>query len=153
MYLLAIYWVADPMLSLVGEIWPPLPQEPGWRYGALGGLAERLLPPLMGSFTAVVAAHLFDSPRVQRALAAANGLLAALILLGSVVYVLAALQLRVDIPPAGLRSYGFSTVQALFLSGAAAIVLGVLSWGGFRFRAPPGWTSPATPPSTSSQTS
>ena len=132
MYLLAAYIVAEPLLRLGAHLWPPVPSEAQWRFGALGLIAQTELPLLMGSLTAVLAAHLFGHARVQRVLAWVNGVVAAMLLIGVAVYILDRLQVRPLVEEQALFSYNFSMWKSVFGLLGGAATLGLLSWGGFR---------------------
>jgi threonine/homoserine/homoserine lactone efflux protein len=131
-YLVAFLFVFVPFLDLLVNLWPVQPRNIRWRVAMMGQLSGGMMTVMLGFLLAILAAHLLEQPRVQRAMIALSGLMG-LVLLGILgLFILDVLQLRPEIRPEVRRAFDMVAIQAfikLFLSlvGAAVFV-----WSGLR---------------------
>jgi len=124
-YLLGIVLVLVPALDFTLNVWPLQPDEVGWRYGAVGLLAQYLHTPLLG----VLIIGLFASVRAHRRTLLTLGTacaLTTLLLLGALGgFSLDAIQLRAGVAPETLPVFHAAVLRAVgkLLTAAAAFTL------------------------------
>lgn len=103
LYAVATLLVVISALDFAATIWPFLPSEAGWRYGAIGLLSGFLLTPLVGVVLATLVAVDQRHTVVLRVLGFSALAIGALLLVGIVAFALDAIQVRRDAATAELR--------------------------------------------------
>ena len=121
--------VVLPLVDLVANVWPLQIGQLEWRYGAWGVLSAYLLTPLLGVMMLAAAAALLGHARMLGALFWLYFLAAAVLLIGSVLFVLDVFQLRGAVPQAGQSQYDVGAAKALVKHIVVAVALFWLGWG------------------------
>ena len=125
LYAVAALLVVISLLDFAGAIWPFLPGDAGWRYGAIGLLSGFLVTPLVGVVLAVLVAveqRHFAVLKVLGILALAVGVL---LLVSIVAFALDAIQVRREAATPELRRLTeLSAAKAAFklLTGTLATI-------------------------------
>jgi hypothetical protein len=119
--------VALSLLDLVTNVWPLQAGLLEWRYGAWGLLSGYLLTPLLGMIMLAAAAALMGHARALAALFWVNLLVAAVLLVGSVFFVLDVVQLRGAVPVGEQSRYDTGASKALLKH---VLVAAALFWLG-----------------------
>ena len=127
-YLIAALLCLQPIIEVSTIAWPPHLGVFGWRFGFLASLSSALLIPLLGLvLTYLIALEVGD--RGVAVVVGALGVLAALCCIGATgVFVLDALQMRVQVRADQVSRFNLTAVWAaakLAIAGLASLVLGV----------------------------
>lgn len=130
-YLMAAMMIAVPCLELVANAWPLTPTAARWRFGAIGYLGNVLVVPMLGVCLAVATAAALGQRRMLRTLSVLS-LLGAVCMVGFAGSLfLDALELRVGVNQALIRSYDIASAKALTSLGFASLIflgLGITGW-------------------------
>ncbi len=127
-----------PIIDVVTQVWPPAPGNPGWRYGLIGLGANYLISVLFGLLLICLAAGAQWHRRTLRVLAIWSAFCGVLCIVGTLAFVLDALQLRPAIPKDNtgqLRMFDVGAAKAVFKYLISAVVfgwIGLASWRGAR---------------------
>jgi hypothetical protein len=90
--------VALSALDYATNVWPPQPAQLEWRYGAWGILSGYLLTPLLGAVMLAAAAAVLGHRRTLAAFFWLSLVTAAVLIAGTILFVLDVVQLRVAVP-------------------------------------------------------
>ena len=146
LYLLALLLIVGPLSQWLVLVWPMRPGLAPWRYGSIGLLEERLTLPMIGLFTATMAAAILEHRAVQGTLGGLS-LLAAPVLAGlAVTIALDGLQLRNTVRPEQLRGFDRSLARTALVLLYGAVVTAVLGWVALKARGKKGSGRSAPPP-------
>jgi hypothetical protein len=125
-YLVAAMLIAIPAFDAMMSVAPPHFGDPHWRYGAFGLLSNALMIPAAGVLIVLVTAWTLEHRVTLRVVGVASWLVAAVALLGLVLFALDALQTRAAVVPAMMLSFRVATVTA-----AAKMIIGVIAFAAF----------------------
>jgi hypothetical protein len=123
--------ILHPADVLLG-IFPMRPRELVWRVGTIGAFSGAQMFPLVGFVIASVTAYLLDHRWVQRLLTAVYAVLAVALLVGLVVFMLDAVQLRRDVKPELARLYDLVGVKGMFTLAFLVFVYFALALSSFK---------------------
>lgn len=134
LYLLALLLIVGPLSEWIVITWPLNPGSAGWRFATIGLLGDRLTMPVVGLFTAIVAATLLEH-RTAQGILAGLGLLAAPGLAGLAMMIsLEGLELRATVREDVLSGFDRSLARTTLLLLYAAVVVAVLGWAALKAR-------------------
>lgn len=122
-YAVAFLLVFFPLLDTALSVWPLKPGDVLWRFGAVGLLSRSLMTPILGLLVAFSVAYLREQPRVVRTLSVLSGVTAIAIVLATGVFILDALQMRVQVQPGARSGFDMATAAALVKYALGALVL------------------------------
>lgn len=120
------------LVDYIGNAWPFVPGEVGWRYQVVGMVSTYLLSPLLACLIASVAAAWLPQPTVSRVLGVLMWLGALLLLAAVGMFVLDSIQVRSAAAPGARWVTTTSFVLASAKIFAAALGLMVLGRGNLR---------------------
>jgi chromate transport protein ChrA len=131
-YLVAFLFAFVPFLDLVVSVWPLQFGNLRWRVAMMGQLSGGLMTVLLGFLLALIAATVFDQPKVQRAIVALSGLMALALVVVMGMFVLDVFQLRGDVRPEVRRAFDMIALQAFIKLILALIGSLLFAWSGIR---------------------
>lgn len=132
-YAVAALLVGLSLVDYASNVWPPLLGEVRWRFGAIGLFANFLLTPLLGMWLAALVAQLMQHRRAARVIAVADLAAALLLVILSVEFVLAGLELRPrEVPPAAVWTFNVGIAKGVLKYLLVSGVLGWLSLAGLK---------------------
>ncbi|HEY5021381.1 MAG TPA: hypothetical protein VII30_02715 [Gemmatimonadaceae bacterium] len=134
LYLLALLLIVGPLSQWTVIVWPMHLDVVQWRYGSIGLLEERLTLPMVGLFTAMLAASLLEHRAVQGTLAGLSLLAAPMLAALAVVIALDGIELRYTVPAKALGGFDGSLARTVLVLLYAAVVAAVLGWAGLKAR-------------------
>jgi hypothetical protein len=134
LYLLALLLIVGPLSQWMIIVWPMHPDVAQWRYGSIGLLEERLTLPVVGLFTAIVAASMLGHRAVQGTLGVLSLLAAPALAALAVTIALDGLQLRGTVRTEQLRGFDLSLARTVLVLLYAAVVAAVLGWAALQTR-------------------
>ena len=147
LYLLALLLIVGPLSQWMIIVWPMHPDVAQWRYGFIGLLEERLTLPVVGLFTAILAASLLEHRAVQGTLGVLSLLAAPALAVLAVTISLDGLQLLHTVRTEQLRGFELSLARTVLVLLYAAVVAAVLGWAALQARRKKGSSrSESTPP-------
>jgi hypothetical protein len=130
-YLVAFLIFLFPLLDTALSVWPPQTSQLAWRFGAAGLFSRALMTPLLAVLIAYGIALVLEHRTVLRVLAIVNGLAVVLIVLVMGLFVLDALEMRVQVRPDTKRAFDAASTVALVKYGTgmlAALAFAVHGW-------------------------
>ena len=145
-YFVAFLLVVGPLFDLAASIWPAQPSMVAWRFGAVGILSKALLVPILGSFSAMVAALVLQHRRFLRTVAYINVGIAILLIVTAIPFVLDSVQLRSGVGSEATGGFDVTALRALVNIVLAGVVLGALGISGFKASRRTELTQHADPP-------
>lgn len=134
LYLLALLLIVAPLSQWLLIVWPMHAHVAQWRFASIGLLEERLTLPVIGLFTAILAAMLLEHRAVQGTLGALSLLAALALAVLAVTVALDGLQLRHTVRTEMLRGVDRSLARAVLLLLYDAVVAAVLGWAALKAR-------------------
>jgi len=134
LYLLALLLIVAPLSQWMLIVWPMRADVVQWRFGSIGLLEERLTLPVVGLFTAILAATLLEHRAVQGTLSGLSLLAASALAVLAVTVALDGLQLRHTARAELLGGFDRSLARTVFVLLYAAVVAAVLGWTAFKAR-------------------
>jgi hypothetical protein len=120
-----------PLLELVTSLWPTHFESATWRFGAAGLLSNYAMGGTIELFLLVVLALFSNQRRVLLVLGTICAILAVLLLGGSVMFVLDAVQTRAKVTPAVLHRFDVTAVGAFGKMVLFSLANGMLARGAF----------------------
>jgi len=121
-YLVAFLIFLFPLLDTALSVWPPQTGTLAWRFGAVGLFSRALMTPLLGVLVAFAIALLLEHRTFLRVLAIANGVAVVLIVLVMGLFLLDALEMRVQVRPDAKRAFDAASTVALVKYGTGMLV-------------------------------
>ena len=121
-YLVAFLIFLFPLLDTALSVWPPQTSQLAWRFGAVGLFSRALMTPLLGVLIAFGIALLMEHRTFLRVLAIANGVAAVLILVVMGLFILDALEMRVQVRADTKRAFDAASIVALVKYGTGMLV-------------------------------
>jgi hypothetical protein len=112
-YFVAFSLVSIPLLDTALSVWPLRIGEVAWRFGVAGLFSRAIMTPALGLFIAFATALFLDHRRLLQVFSVLNALAASLVVLGLGLFVLDAVQLRVQVNPQMKTAFDISTMVAL----------------------------------------
>jgi hypothetical protein len=134
LYLLALLLVVGPISEWLVIVWPIHVDIAQARFGAIGLLGERLAVPVVGLFTAMLAATLFGQRLVQGILATLSFIASPALAVLAIEMALDGIQLRNTVRSDVLRGFDRSLARTVLLLLYAAVVAAVLGWAVWKAR-------------------
>jgi hypothetical protein len=126
-YAVALLLVLFPLFDVGQTVAPFRPGAVDWRFNAVGLFSRSLIPPMLGLALAVWASVLYEHRTTQRAIAIGSGVLAATTIMVLLLFLLDALQMRTQMPPAAQSSLVTATAFATFKFALVAFILAAFS--------------------------
>lgn len=120
-YFLAFLYLFLSLVDYLAYIWPLTPGQVNWRYGAIGLVGGFLLTPLMGLVLLLLVAGYLEHRGVRVLTGVLSGTLAIILLLGTMLFLLDALQMRGTIAEAARPSFDGTTAKAVLKMVSGAI--------------------------------
>ena len=131
-YFMGLVLVLFPLAETVLVVLPIRAGEVGWRFGATGLLSRALMTPLLGILLMLAVALLLGHRRVLRVISVFCTV-GALILAGLVVlFLLDALQMRVQVRPEAKTSFDLATLSSAFKHVVVVALLAVFARAGWK---------------------
>jgi hypothetical protein len=134
LYFLALLLIVGPISQWMVIVWPMHPDVAHWRYGSIGLLEERLTLPVVGLFTAILAANLLEHRAVQGILSGLGLLAAPVLAVLAATIALDGLELRNTVRTEQLGGFELSLIRTVLVLLYASIVAVVLGWAGLKAR-------------------
>ena len=131
-YSVAFLLFLVPLFDTALTVFPWRFGESSWRFGVVGVFSRALLTPLLGLLIAFAVAVLLDHRAVQRAISVFSGLIAVAVMCILALFVLDALQMRVQVRPEAKTAFDVTSVMALGKYGLAMLVLAAFTVGGWK---------------------
>jgi hypothetical protein len=132
LYFIAALLIGLSLLDFIATIWPFVPSDVRWRYGAIGLSSGFLLTPLLGFALAALLANFAGHRRVLVIVGIVALVLGILLILGVLGFGLDAIQVRREASPGGRRVTEISTIKAGFKLTLGALGLLWIGWGSIR---------------------
>ena len=117
-YAVAFVLVVVPFFDVTMSLWPLNPGSEQWRFGAIGLLSNAFMIPATGLLVALVTALLLGHWRFLRVFGVFCAIGAAVVFLLLLLFVLDAIQTRLNIQPAAKLSFAVAS----FTAGAKLIL-------------------------------
>ena len=129
-----ILWLAIlfPLAELLTSLWPAHFESATWRFGAAGLLSNYVMGASIELFLLVLLALFTNSRRGLLVIGTICAIIAVLLLGGSVMFVLDAVQTRTKVTPVALRRFDVASAGALAKMLLFAFANGMLARGAFR---------------------
>jgi len=134
-YVVALLFIALPIVDTLAQVWPPAVSSASWRYAVVGIGANYLISVLFGLLLSSLIAGWRQRRRTLRWLAIADSVFAVLAVIAAIGFVLDALQLRLGIPrgdATALRMFSIGAEKAVFKYLVTAVALAWVGLGTWR---------------------
>jgi hypothetical protein len=112
-YAIAFLLILFPLLDTALSVFPPRFGEVAWRFGATGIFSRTLMTPLLGLLLAFAVALLREQRKMQRAIAIVSALAAVVVIGAMGMFVLDAVQMRVQVRPQAKTAFDVASLVAL----------------------------------------
>jgi hypothetical protein len=142
-YLVAITLVMYPILDTVLAVWPLRPGETTWRFGATGLLSRTLMTMSLGLLLTMVIALVAGHRMALRAAAVVSAVAAVTLLILSGLFMLDAIQTRVNVNEQAVTAFYVASAVALIKTVLGAALAAGLAVGGWRSQLARGQAAPA----------
>ncbi|MBA2671639.1 MAG: hypothetical protein H0U67_14810 [Gemmatimonadetes bacterium] len=135
-YLILGTMIVFPLLDAFLTVWPLRPGEVSWRFGAVGIFSRGLMSPLFGLILLYGLALIYEHRLVQRVVAVLAAIAAPVVASAAVLFVLDALQMRVQVQPQMKIAFDVASVVALGKLLVVVAIAVVLCIAAFRSSRP-----------------
>jgi cytochrome bd-type quinol oxidase subunit 2 len=123
LYPVALLLILSPLLDLATAVWPVRPTEVSWRFGTFGLITSALITPILGLAVLQGVAAFLEKFRAVRVVSAVNVLVGVLLLVGTALFLLDAVQLRGTVTEAAKQSYDAAALKALVTALLEVVVV------------------------------
>src|SRR4051794_17704974 len=124
LYPVALLLIVSPLIDLATAVWPIRPSEVSWRFGTFGLITSALVTPIVGIVLLQAAAALLGHARTLWVASVLSVVAGALLLIGTALFLLDAVQLRGTVVEAARQSYDLAAIKALLTGALEVFVLG-----------------------------
>ena len=131
-YCIGIFLIVVPVMDTLLSTMPLSPSIVGWRFGALGLLANAFMTPLVGLFMLLALAAALDHRGAIRTLALLSAVAAVCILLGLGLFVLDTVQMRSQVRAQAKTTFDKATLVAIAKYLFTAVVLAIVGIKGWK---------------------
>jgi hypothetical protein len=132
LYPVALLLILSPLIDLATAVWPIRPSEVSWRFGTFGLITGALVTPILGLVLLQGAAALLDHVKTLRVVSVLNLVAALLLVFGTALFLLDAVQLRGTVVETARRSYDLAASKAVVTALLEIVVLGWIGLAGIR---------------------
>jgi hypothetical protein len=146
LYFVAFLLLGLTLLDYFGTVWPFQPGQANWRYGAVGLVSGFVLTPLLGLSLGVAVAIHRQSGTMLRLFGGISLILGVLLVLGTLVFALDAVQVRQSVAAEARKLTEMSAAKAILKMLAAGIASIWLGLGAIRSPQPRKATGREAPP-------
>jgi cytochrome bd-type quinol oxidase subunit 2 len=122
LYPVALLLILSPLLDLATAVWPVRPTEVSWRFGTFGLITSALITPILGLAVLQGVAAFLEKFRAVRVVSAVN-VLVGVLLVGTALFLLDAVQLRGTVTEAAKQSYDAAALKALVTALLEVVVV------------------------------
>lgn len=132
LYPVALLLILSPLIDLATAVWPIRPSEVSWRFGTFGLITGALVTPILGLVLLQSAAALLEHLTALRVASMLNLVAALLLVFGTALFLLDAVQLRGTVVETAQRSYDLAASKAVVTALLEIVVLGWIGLAGIR---------------------
>lgn len=130
-YLIGALLVIIPLFDATTSVWPLRLGDERWRWGAVGGLSNLTLVPLLGFLIVLAIASVFDQRRVRRFVGIICAIMAVILAVLVALFLLDYFQTRTLVNPKFQHAMGVAQTTATLKHIVTIISLALLSRAGF----------------------
>lgn len=132
LYAMTALMIVMPLGETLLSVWPVRLSEPAWRFGAAGLFSRALMTPLLGLVLLAVLGFLLSHRRAVITTAVLAGIAAIVLLVAEGLFVLDALQMRVQVRDEARLAFDLASLLALLKIGLSMVITAVLAVGAWK---------------------